>query len=459
MLDRLVEPTRDYLEKHTDLEPLSVLIAHILRDNSDFRPELTDILGNDPLLRAGRAYLGLLLENDRLPRGEQLTLEELTLPRGLLIDFFSGEVNIQGRAQEVLSLVERKFSQRAFKQATILLQLFETDQSTRMQNERKLFYEDMIQRLGIRRRHPLAEDDIKQVHDHFKAIDDALKNTGAFITPEEPESITTLAEAMKDPSYARELRPPEPLLASEGDDTLDFSMEMIEPSTVIQGLRDPFLPLTRSFDWLAARHQINFCVLVRHPAELQLWSTINNLGTTTEGNELTLFVPPSRWRSPADYTELPLLHLLSFHLSAESMRDYIHALTRACYFILLAVGDTGLEAYLDTYFAWLNATLGIDGTRFVDRLHRDSTLGEQTLGDTIDSIFQEYFEEPLMARHAALTDQDIQTAIKAFVHQMRTANYSEIAPGHYDLGSIILDNLLGIEYPSPEFAFKIHRIV
>ncbi|MEO1268651.1 MAG: hypothetical protein AAFX99_11165, partial [Myxococcota bacterium] len=373
---------------------MSVLIAHILRDNSDFRPELPEIMANEPLLRAGRAYLGLLLENDRLPRGEQLTLEELTLPRGLLIDFFGGEVNIQGRAQEVLSLVERKFSQRSFKQATILLQLFETDQSTRMQNERKLFYEDMIQRLGIRRRHPLAEDDITQVHDHFKAIEEALKKGEAFKLKNNPEPIVALAEAMKKPSYAQELRPPESF--TELDLTAEFEFSTAEPSTITQGLRDPFLPLTRSFDWLAARHQINFCVLVRHPAELQLWSTINDLGTTTEGNELTLFVPPSRWRSPADYTELPLLHLLSFHLSAESLRDYVHSLTRACYFILLAVGDTGLETYLDTYFTWLDNALNIDGTRFVDRLHRDSTLGEQTLGDTIDSIFHEYFEEPLM---------------------------------------------------------------
>lgn len=472
MLDRLVDPTREYMRQNSAQDPLAVLIAHILREDNTQRNDLAATLANEPLLRAGRAYLGLLLENDRLPRGEQLTLEELTLPRGLLVDFFGGSVDIQTRAQEVLSLVERKFSQRAFKQATILLQLFETDQATRMQNERKLFYEDMIQRLGIRRRHPLTGNEVTQVHEHFKAITDVLRTAGAFNIPpagqhDPSPKLSQLVRLIESPNYLQAIQTSQAPRTARDPFADEPTMEMgwddidaaIDDSTTIQSLHDPFLPLTRSFDWLAARHQINFCLLGRHPHERKVWGAIDQMSTRTLPSDLNRFIPPQRWRPPADLGEQPLAHMLAAHFSDATFREYFNTLTRACYFLLLAVGDTGLEAYLDCYFNWLETTLGVNGTQFIDRLHRESTLGDLTLGESLRSIYDDFLAQPVNALRERVSENDISRSIQSFLRQMTQANFSEIAPGHYDLGALLLDHIVGFEYPTKEFAFKVHRIV
>ncbi len=179
-LGEVYEATRVFLEESPDHDPMAVLVAHVMSADTRECKNAAACLDSEPLLKAGRAYFALLAENDRLPPGEQITEEELALPRSLLLDFFLGRADIQHRAQEVLGLIERKFSERAFQQATILLQLFETDQATRIQNERKLFYEDMIQRLGVRRRHPLSPDETRRIKEHFAEILKGLDEDGAF---------------------------------------------------------------------------------------------------------------------------------------------------------------------------------------------------------------------------------------------------------------------------------------
>lgn len=98
---------------------------------------------------AARAFFSVLLENEHLPLGQQLTDSELTLLRDLLMGYFRGNDNINEKGAEVLALIERKFLRGEFSQARILLQIFETDEETRQNNERNLFYEEMITRLAL----------------------------------------------------------------------------------------------------------------------------------------------------------------------------------------------------------------------------------------------------------------------------------------------------------------------
>jgi len=472
LLTRLREPVGAYIEAHPELDAFNVLVAHILTVDGRSEGTIDDLLKDDRFLKAGRAYTALLLENDRLPRGEQLTLEELTLPEALLLDFFKGNEDIQGRAQEVLGLIERKFSQRAFQQANILLQLFETDQATRLQNERKLFYEDMIQRLGIRRRQPLPAPEVVKVREHFTGVRAELEEIHAFeVIDEDKGELDELAAAITPWDDGRRrvrkvMSASSEAAAAAGDtpagSTLELTTEAVDEAVAQSMLRaareDQFLPLSRSFDWLAARHQINFCILGRNADDYCGWMRAGGLDASPSA-ELLRFIPPSRWRSPADFVGVPLMQQLAASLNEQSLRGYVHAVTRACYFLLLAVGDTGLEGFLDTYFDWLQDTLNVDGTQFIDQLHRESTLGEYTLEETLNGIYDDHFAERFEGRPRTFTMAQLRKALGGFVHQLCEMNLSEVAPGHYNLGGFVMDHLLGLRYPSREFPFKIHRIV
>lgn len=431
MLDELLDEHRRCMEAGVHEDPLAVLVAQVLVRDTDAADDVEAALANELLLKAGRAYFALLTENDRLPIGNQLTESELALPRNLLLDFFTGGENVQARAQEVLGLVERKFADRAFQQATILLQLFETDPAIRLQNERKLFYEDMIQRLGVRRRDPLTHDQVMTIREHFGEIARALRNDGAF------------GSAADDEVFG-------------GDEALAQTMEELEAVTDVAG-SDPLMPLLRSLDWLAAEQGLHFCVLVREPSDVARWVESAAQGDAALASAMGQVVPPLRWRSPGDGGR-PLMAVLRDHVSGKALREYVRTLTKAVYFILLAVGDTGLEGYLDSYFDWTQEVLDIDATSFVDRLHRESTLGEKTLNETLDAIFDEYFASSVDAKVLEIDDARLMGAVEALVTQFEAADMGEVAPGHFDLGGFLTDHLLSLRLPTPEFAFRLHRI-
>lgn len=109
---------------------------------------LIDEMGVGPVeLAASRAFLSILIENEHLPVSGQLTANELNSLRELLFCYFSGSSEVNEKGSQVLSLIERKFSNGNFSQAKILLQIFETNNETRLNNERNLYYEEMIMRL------------------------------------------------------------------------------------------------------------------------------------------------------------------------------------------------------------------------------------------------------------------------------------------------------------------------
>lgn len=102
-------------------------------------------------LAAARAYLSILIENEHLPCQNQLNADELGALRDLLFSYFGGSEAVNDRGAEVLELIEHKFTSGCFSQARILLQIFETNHETRQNNERNLYYEEMIMRIdGVR---------------------------------------------------------------------------------------------------------------------------------------------------------------------------------------------------------------------------------------------------------------------------------------------------------------------
>ncbi len=124
---------------------------------------------------ASRAYLSILLDNEHLPETHRLSESELGLLRELLLGYFGAAGDVNEKGATVLSMIEKKFGSGEFSQARILLQIFETSAETRQNNERNLYYEDMILRLDMQLNNTRGVDrSVAEAAANPNASDDAI---------------------------------------------------------------------------------------------------------------------------------------------------------------------------------------------------------------------------------------------------------------------------------------------
>ena len=345
-------------------------------------------LDRPEVLQAGRVFLGMLIENDRLPGDIQLDTEETLLARDLLMSYFMGQNNFEGRAQKLLKIVERKFSEGHFSQARILLQLFQTDAKTRIRNDRNIFYEDMIQRFGVRRKRPLDEERVEG----FKAL--AQQQASAS------ETLT----------------------------------------------------------WIEENLQVRTHVFVRQATQVEQWKALAAKSNAPNAQEnLLRYLPPKRWRAPHSH-DASVEALVHRHIANDTLGTYCINLLNACYFVLRAVGDTGLESYLDNFFDWADQQFDLDATIFLPELYRRSMGDADTMRVIFQDLYDRFIRPRAEAKLQALTTEQKTQALHDALQKLQSADPNEIAPGNYSLGALIFDELFGMVYPTPEFSFKVHRL-
>ncbi|MFB6373044.1 MAG: hypothetical protein ABEN55_08005, partial [Bradymonadaceae bacterium] len=145
-------------------------------DDEEVVDEKAVRVDSEIVLEMGRVFLGMLVENDCLPVELQMAPEEIDRARKLLAGYFLGDDGLERRARQMLRLVEEKFDDGMFSQARILLQLFDADESTRIENDRNLFYEEMILRFGIQRRHPVGSGIHEQLEQRVETVDEGAND-------------------------------------------------------------------------------------------------------------------------------------------------------------------------------------------------------------------------------------------------------------------------------------------
>ena len=355
----------------------------------DDRPRVDD----EEVLQAGRVYLAMLIENDRLPLDLQLSAQEADMARELLLGYFAGAGDFEARAKTLLEKIEQKFGKGYFSQARILLQLFQTDRTTRVNNDRNIFYEDMILRLGIRRKHPLA---------------------------------ATLHEETE---------------------------QRLQACVAELGVCEEHLA------WMSEHLFIKFHLFSRDPDEVARWREATSLSTRPGATEhLLRYLPPRRWRPTGRFGDLGLAEVLRDHVSRETARRYVTNQIKTCYFVLRAVGDTGLEGYLDTFFDWSEERFGVNGTTALPRIYRRVMSEDEPVQTIFSDVYDEHYRRRVDALVEKLTTEDLDQALVAALEALMNSNFDDVAPGNYDLGGLIFDRLFGIDYPTPEFAFKLHRL-
>lgn len=353
-------------------------------------------LDNEDVLHNGRVLLTMLLNNDRLPPGQQLTVSELMLASELWIGFMLHNDSLDAQAQKLLQLIEQKFSDGQFSQARLLLQLFQTDRATLINNDRNLFYEDMILRVGIRRRHTVSNEIKSAIRTRALATTDTLSD----------ENIRNL------------------------------------------------------FDYLKEHLFMEFHLFTRPPEEVEHWRTIARLSTLPQAVPYLLGqLPPRRWRNPDGKTDSrSIAMLVREHIVAPMLREYVIRQMKTTYFILRAVGSTGLENYLDSFFDWSEQLFGVDATGYLSEIYT-RTMGQDEM---ITSIFNDLYD-----RHYKSTAEQLLTKLDAprvekllaeAIQRIATCDMNEVAPGNYSLGGFVFDALTQMSYPTPDFAFKLHRL-
>lgn len=341
-------------------------------DRKTLEQGLLPRIDSDDVLQAGRVFLSLLLENDRLPAELQLSISETALARDLLLGYFIGNEDFEEKARKLLSLVEKKFADGLFSQARLLLQLFHTDDTTRITNDRNLFYEDMILRLGIKRRHKITEEDQKRFRELLKQSEDV----------------------------------------GEIDELLG---------------------------WLDQKCLIKFHLCLRTDQDVTEWrEALASCSREVAVENFIVAVPPRKWRL-AEKVELPLREQLRLHLNQEATQRYFVNHIRTCYFVLRAVGDTGLEPYLDSFFDWTKERFEVNGTALMPLLYNRSMADNITMSEILREIHFEFFADLAEAEMDRMTEDDIDSAIQRAVEAFGKMDLGEIAPGYYDLGGFLYD--------------------
>lgn len=347
---------------------------------------------NEEVLQAGRVFFKLLLENDRLPTDLQFSVGETMLARDLLLGYFVGDEGFETKAKRLLSMVETKFGEGLFSQAKILLELFQTDESTRINNDRNLFYEDMILRLGIRRRSPLSDEQTAQFSELTRTVED-------------DESLRELVA------------------------------------------------------WLDEECLIKFRVHLRDPNAVEAWHAVADQSERlAAANLFKAFMPPSRWRAVDVFPEISVEEQIKSHINSETAEMYVISQLKTCYFILRAVGDTGLEVFLDNFFDWTERTFDINATVLMPQLYNRSMMDTDSMDNILAALYREHFELKVLKIIEDLDDEKLSEAFEDAIEQFTASNLGEIAPGYYDLGGFVFDQIFDMPYPDDEFASKIHRL-
>lgn len=359
-------------------------------------PEKPFRLDTEAVLQNGRVLLTMLLNNDRLPPGQQLEVGEILLASELWIGFMLRKDGLDTQAQKLLQLIEQKFTDGQFSQARLLLQLFQTDRPTLINNDRNLFYEDMILRMGIRRRHAVSTD---------------IKN-----------SVQRMFEEISN---------------KPGDESI-----------------------RRLLDYFAQYLFIDFHLYTRPPAEVESWRNLAQTSSLPGAVPYLLNqLPPRRWRHPDGKLDPRNLRgLLREHLVPPMLRDYIVRQLKTTYFILRAVGSTGLESYLDLFFDWSEQTFGVDATEFMSEIYNRTMGQDEMIAAIFNDLYEQHYQKPADAFLTDLDDAALDKLLLRALQRITVCDLNEVAPGHYNLGDFILDELTHMRYPTPDFAFKLHRI-
>lgn len=351
-------------------------------------------LDEPSVLHGARILLAVLLDNDRLPATDQLEVIEILMAAELWARLISGDTDVDQRVKKLAHLVEQKFGTNAFSQARLLLKLFPTNRETRINNDRQLFFEAMISRMGMR--------DPGAVEEGTDEPFDELVDLELSDDKQVRHGLAGLAEQTGVSMHVYTRRPTE----------VDRWRALVEERTDRPEMVSYFLDK----------------------------------------------IPPRRWRDIAPEGKRTVETALREHIVLPMARDYVIGHLQCCYFVLRTVGDTGLEPYLDSFFDWSKQCFNLDATAFLPEIHERITKDRQLIDPVFADVYERYYQESVEEVMSRFDDEALAESFASAMNRVAESDLHAVTAGNFDLGGFVLDAYLEFEYPEPEYAFGMHRL-
>jgi hypothetical protein len=140
------------------------------------------------------------------------------------------------------------------------------------------------------------------------------------------------------------------------------------------------------------------------------------------------------------------------------MEAYVQRHLKVAFFILRAVGDTGMEPYLDTVFDWSEEAFGVDGPALMPALYQEATDSKRSIDEIFGQVYRDSYREA--AREVVQQwDRDaVESAAGEVASRIPELELARLSGGHFDFGGLVLDELFGLDFHDPTFAVKIHQL-
>ena len=210
--------------------------------------------------------------------------------------------------------------------------------------------------------------------------------------------------------------------------------------------------------WLSERLFVKMHVFTRDMDAVKGWTEVGGMSELPGATDnLLRYLPPRHWRQ-AHGSDSGLKRAVRAHINSDSLATYLTNQTRTCYFVLRAVGDTGLEGFLDTYFDFTARGLDVNATTMLPELYRRSMGDADMMKAVFDDLYARTLKYAAEEKLEAWSEGDISAAIDDAMEYLRRCDVNEVPPGSYDLGGFVFDRLFDVSYPTREFAFKLHRL-
>jgi len=233
----------------------------------------------------------------------------------------------------------------------------------------------------------------------------------------------------------------------------------VEPwqAALSDSLKRPGDGLPAALAALADHAGARFHLLSQDPQQVELWTTAAARLSAEQRAEFLQTIPGWRFRPVDDLVATDLTaHLVRMTLFV-GIETHLRQLVMACYFVALATGRTGQEALIAETLRWLRSSVAPEANRILSEINRRCSVNDEGLVDATNAVLGEFV--PVGALRSAFSETQIRSACATVHRRLAQVQIAQLPEGEYDLGGIILDELLGFRRADMTDQLKLHRLV
>lgn len=228
-------------------------------------------------------------------------------------------------------------------------------------------------------------------------------------------------------------------------------------AALTDSLKRPGESLPAALAALAEHAGIRFHLLSQETQQVELWTAAAAKLPAERRSEFLQAIPGWRYR-PVDDLGSPELtaHLVRMTLFCGT-EAHLRQLVMACYFVALATGRTGHEALIAETLRWMRSSFAPEANRLLSEMHRRCSVNDEGLIEATHAVMREFV--PAAAIPSAFSEAQIRDACASLHRRLAQLQLAAVPEGEYDLGGLILDELLGFRRADMTDQLKLHRLV